>query len=38
MVTVPNSTIGRSQVVNYTYPDPQYHVQMDIGIGYGMLI
>jgi MscS family membrane protein len=36
MVIVPNSTIGKSQVVNYTYPDPQYRVQMDIGIGYGM--
>jgi small-conductance mechanosensitive channel len=23
-------------VVNYTYPDPQYRVQIDIGIGYGM--
>jgi MscS family membrane protein len=36
MVIVPNSTIGKSQVVNYSYPDPQYCVQMDIGIGYGM--
>jgi small-conductance mechanosensitive channel len=36
MVIVPNSTIGKSQVVNYTYPDPRYRVQMDIGIGYGM--
>jgi small-conductance mechanosensitive channel len=35
MVIVPNSTIGSSQVVNYTYPDPQYRVQVDIGIGYG---
>ncbi|MHC4854527.1 MAG: hypothetical protein ACYTF5_21200, partial [Planctomycetota bacterium] len=25
-----------SQVVNYTFPDPRYRVQMDIGIGYGM--
>jgi small-conductance mechanosensitive channel len=22
-------------VVNYTFPDPQYRVQIDIGIGYG---
>ena len=36
MVIVPNSTIGKSQVINYTYPDPQYRVEMDIGIGYGM--
>ena len=24
-----------NQVVNYSYPDPRYRVQMDIGIGYG---
>jgi small-conductance mechanosensitive channel len=36
MVIVPNSIIGKSQVVNYTFPDPQYRVQIDIGIGYGM--
>jgi len=35
MVIVPNSTIGKSQVVNYTFPDPRYRVQMDIGVGYG---
>jgi small-conductance mechanosensitive channel len=35
MVIVPNSTIGTSQVVNYTYPDPEYRVQTHVGIGYG---
>jgi small-conductance mechanosensitive channel len=35
MVIVPNSTIGKSQVVNYTFPDPRYRIQMDIGVGYG---
>jgi small-conductance mechanosensitive channel len=35
LVIVPNSTIGNNQVVNYTYPDPQYRVQMDIGVCYG---
>ncbi|UCG25497.1 MAG: mechanosensitive ion channel family protein [Chloroflexota bacterium] len=35
MVIVPNSTIGNNQVVNYTFPDPRYRVQIDIGIGYG---
>jgi len=35
LVIVPNSTIGNNQVVNYTFPDPQYRVQMDIGVGYG---
>ena len=36
MVIVPNSTIGKSQIINYTYPDPRYRIQIDIGIGYGM--
>ena len=35
LVIVPNSTIAKSQVVNYTFPDPTYRIQMDIGIGYG---
>ena len=35
MVIVPNSTIGNNQVVNYTFPDTRYRVQVDIGIGYG---
>jgi small-conductance mechanosensitive channel len=35
MVIVPNSTIGNNQVINYTFPDPRYRVQIDIGIGYG---
>ena len=35
LVIVPNSTIGNNLVVNYTYPDPQYRVQMDIGVRYG---
>jgi MscS family membrane protein len=35
MVIVPNSTIGKNQVVNYTFPDPQYRVQTHVGIGYG---
>ena len=36
LVIVPNSKISNNQVVNYTYPDPRYRVQIDIGIGYGM--
>jgi small-conductance mechanosensitive channel len=35
MVIVPNSTIAKSQVVNYTYPDPRYRVQIEIGVAYG---
>ena len=34
MVIVPNALIGKSLVVNYTYPDTQYRIQTHIGIGY----
>ena len=29
MVIVPNSQIGKSQIVNYSYPDPHYRLQLD---------
>jgi small-conductance mechanosensitive channel len=32
---VPNSTIGASQVINYTFPDPKFRVQTEIGVAYG---
>jgi small-conductance mechanosensitive channel len=32
---VPNSRIGASQVINYTFPDPQYRVYSDIRVAYG---
>ncbi len=35
LVIVPNSIIGKNQVVNYSYPDPRYRIEMEIGIGYG---
>jgi small-conductance mechanosensitive channel len=35
MVIVPNSMIGKNQVVNYTYPDPRYRIQTHVGIAYG---
>jgi small-conductance mechanosensitive channel len=35
MVIVPNAIIGKNQVVNYTYPDPQYRIQTQVEIGYG---
>jgi MscS family membrane protein len=35
VVIVPNSVIGRNQVINYTYPDPRYRIQTHVGIGYG---
>jgi small-conductance mechanosensitive channel len=34
MVIVPNSAIAKDQVVNYTYPDPRYRVQIEVGIDY----
>jgi small-conductance mechanosensitive channel len=35
MVIVPNSVISKNEVVNYTYPDPQYRIQTHVGIAYG---
>ena len=35
MVIVPNNTISTDQIVNYTYPDPRYRIQIEIGIAYG---
>jgi len=35
MVIVPNSKIGKSQVVNYTYPDPTYRMQTEVSVAYG---
>ena len=35
LVMIPNSTISNSPVVNYTFPDPRYRIQIEVGIGYG---
>jgi len=35
MVIVPNSVIGKSLIVNHSYPDSQYRIQIHVGIGYG---
>jgi small-conductance mechanosensitive channel len=35
VVTIPNSRIGQSQVVNYTFPDTKFRVQTEIGVAYG---
>ena len=35
LVMIPNSTIGNSPVVNYSFPDPRYRIQIEVGIGYG---
>ncbi len=35
LVIIPNSTMVNSAVVNFTFPDPTYRVQIELGIGYG---
>jgi len=35
MVILPNSKIGKSQIVNYSFPDPKYRVQTTIQVNYG---
>jgi small-conductance mechanosensitive channel len=35
LVIIPNSTIAKGQVRNYSYPDPNYRLQLDVGIAYG---
>lgn len=35
MVIIPNSTIGTNEIVNYSYPDPEYRIQTHISIAYG---
>ena len=35
MVIIPNSLIGKNQVVNYTYPTPDYRMETKLDIPYG---
>jgi len=35
MVIVPNSLIAKSLVVNYSYPNDEYRLQVHIGVAYG---
>lgn len=35
MVIVPNSVIGKSLIVNYSYPDSTYRLESEIGVAYG---
>jgi small-conductance mechanosensitive channel len=35
MVIIPNAVIGKSLIVNHSYPDTQYRIQVHIGVGYG---
>ena len=34
-VIIPNTKMLNSQVTNYTYPDPEYRMQVDLHIAYG---
>jgi small-conductance mechanosensitive channel len=34
-IVVPNSTIGKNQVINYNYPDPRYRMQTHVGLAFG---
>jgi MscS family membrane protein len=34
-IIVPNSTISKNQVINYSYPDPRYRMQTHVGIAFG---
>jgi small-conductance mechanosensitive channel len=35
MVVVPNAVIGKSLIVNHSYPDTHYRVQTELGVAYG---
>lgn len=35
MVIVPNSVIGKSLIVNHSFPDTQYRIQVHVGVAYG---
>jgi small-conductance mechanosensitive channel len=35
LVIVPNSRIGRGQIVNYSYPDDRYRLEVNFGVAYG---
>lgn len=34
-VIFPNGTLTSAEIVNYTYPDPSYRLQIDVGVAYG---
>ncbi|MFQ5800930.1 MAG: mechanosensitive ion channel family protein [Candidatus Hydrothermarchaeales archaeon] len=35
MVVIPNSEIGKSQIVNYSYPDKRIRLKIPVGVAYG---
>jgi small-conductance mechanosensitive channel len=34
LVIIPNSLIAQNEVINYTYPDPTYRIQTEVGLDY----
>jgi MscS family membrane protein len=34
-IIMPNSTIGKNQVINYSYPDSRYRMQTHVDVAYG---
>lgn len=35
MVIIPNSSLSDKSVINYSFPNPNYRLQVDIGLAYG---
>jgi MscS family membrane protein len=35
MVIIPNSVIGKSLIVNHSYPDTTYRIEIHVGVSYG---
>lgn len=35
MVIIPNSSLSDDTVINYSFPNPNYRLQVDIGVAYG---
>lgn len=35
MVIIPNSVIGKSLIINHSYPDSHYRIEVNVGIAYG---
>jgi MscS family membrane protein len=35
MVIIPNSAIGKSLIINHSFPDSHYRIEINVGIGYG---
>jgi len=34
MVVIPNSQIGKNEIINYSYPDPTYFDMVNVLVGY----